>query len=63
MFVFFMILALVFLIAGGAGLFYTNTTLIIGNPNWVQGNITFGTFTVVGLATLIFLALFGSEIE
>ncbi len=63
MFLFFMILALILLIAGGSGLFYTNVNLAGGSHLWVCGNITFGTFTILGIATLIFMALFGSEIE
>jgi len=63
MFLFFMILALIFLIAGGIGLFYTNVNFGAGSHSWVFGNITYGTFTFVAIATLIFMALFGSEIE
>ena len=63
MFLFLIFVAMVFFIAGGVGLFYTHTTLVAGSPNWVQGNITYGTFTIVGLATIIFLVIFGSEIE
>ena len=63
MFIAFTILALIFLIAGVVGLFYTNTALIVGNPNWIQGNITFGTFTIIGLVAIVILTIFGSEIE
>jgi len=63
MFIFFMVLALIFLIAGGIGLFYTNVNLGAGSPIWMYGNISFGTFTTVGALTLIFMALFGSEID
>jgi hypothetical protein len=63
MFVFFMILALIFLIAGGVGLFYTNINLAAGSHLWIYGNITYGTFTVVGIATLIFMALFNAEFD
>ena len=63
MFLFFMILALVFLIAGGVGLFYTFTNLVSSDPVWVIGIIAFGTFTLVGVAVLIFLALFNQEFD
>jgi hypothetical protein len=63
MFLFFMILALIFLIVGGTGLFYTNFNFGFGSHYWVFGNLTFGTFTVVGIATLIFMALFNTEFE
>jgi len=63
MFIFFMILALIFLIAGGIGLFYTNLNFASGSHYWIYGNLTFGTFTIVGIATLIFMAIFNSEFE
>lgn len=58
-----MIFGFVLLVAGGVGLFVTNTNAVVGSLNWTQGNITFATFTVVGIGILIFLAIFGSEIE
>jgi hypothetical protein len=63
MFIFSMILALIFLIAGGIGLFYTNINLAAGSHLWMYGNITFGTFTIVGIATLIFMAIFNVEFD
>jgi len=63
MFIAFLILGLVFLIAGGVGLFYTNVNLEGGSHLWVIGNITFSTFTVVGLGVLIFMGLFNREFE
>ena len=57
------ILALIFLIAGGVGLFYTFVNLTSGDPLWVFGLITFGAFALVGLGVLVFLALFNTEIE
>ena len=63
MFLFFMILALVFLVAGGAGLFYTFVNLTSGDPLWVFGLIAFGTFALVGVAVLVFLAAFNQEFD
>jgi hypothetical protein len=63
MFLFFMIIALIFLIAGGVGLFYTFVNLVSSDPLWVFGLITFGTFAIVGLGVLVFLALFNTEFE
>ncbi|MFH1651472.1 MAG: hypothetical protein ABID87_05180 [Chloroflexota bacterium] len=63
MFLFFLFIALVLLIAGGAGLFVVNTTYIAGHTEWIMGNITSGVFTVLGLAIIVFLTLFSSEIE
>jgi hypothetical protein len=56
-------MALIFLIAGGIGLFYTNVNLGSGSTLWVFGNITFGVFTIVGIALIIFLALFNQEFD
>ena len=61
MLIFMMLLGLIFFIAGGAGLFYTNINLAFGNQYWILGNITFGTFMLVGIITLIFAALFNAE--
>ena len=63
MFIFFMILALIFLIAGGIGLFHTNINLVAGSNLWIYGNITFGTFTVVGIGILVFMGPFNTEFE
>lgn len=63
MFLFFMIMALLFLISGGIGLFYTFTNLVSSDPLWVFGLIAFGTFAVIGLAVLIFLAMFNQEFD
>ena len=63
MFVFFMIMALIFLIAGGIGLFHVNVNLGAGTNLWLYGNMIFGVFTVVGLALIIFLALFNQEFD
>jgi hypothetical protein len=63
MFLFFLILALVFLIAGGIGLFHVNVNLAAGADLWIYGNITFGVFTFVGIAVIIFLAVFNREFD
>lgn len=63
MFIAFLILGLVFLIAGGVGLFYTNVNLAAGSHLWIIGNITFSTFTVAGLGVLVFMGLFNREFE
>jgi hypothetical protein len=63
MFFFFMVFGLIFLIAGGIGLFYTNTNFVSGVPLWMFGNITFGTFVVLGVGILIFLAIFNAEFD
>jgi hypothetical protein len=63
MLLFFMIIALIFLIAGGIGLFHVNANLGAGTNLWIYGNITFGVFAFVGIALIIFLALFNQEFD
>jgi hypothetical protein len=61
--VLFLILALIFFIGGGAGLFYVNTALTAHSQIWVVGNIAFGVFVLVGVVILVFAALFNAEFE
>ena len=63
MFIFFLILALIFLISGGIGLFYTNINFVASSHYWIYGNLTFGTFTIVGIGIIIFMALYNTEFE
>ena len=53
----------VLLVAGGIGLFHVNVNLVAGSDLWIYGNITFGVFTIVGIATLIFMGLFNTEFD
>ena len=62
MFILFLIIALVLLVPGGIGLFYINLNFGAGSSMWIVGNLTFGTFTVLGIAIIIFMALFNTEI-
>ena len=63
MLILFLILALIFLIGGGVGLFYVNVYLPTGADLWVCGNIAFGVFAAVGIVILVFMALFNAEFE
>jgi hypothetical protein len=63
MLIFFLILALVFLVSGSVGLFYTNANLAAWTTLWVFGNLTFGTFAFFGLAIIIFMAIFNAEFD
>ncbi len=63
MFIFILILGLIFLIAGGIGLFHVNVNLVSGTDLWIYGNITFSVFALVGIMIIIFLALFNAEID
>ena len=63
MLILFLILALIFLIGGGVGLFYVNVNMVAGTDLWVCGNITFGVFLAVGIVIIIFMALFNTQFE
>jgi hypothetical protein len=63
MFVLFLILALIFLIGGGAGLFYVNVNLMSGTDLWICGNIAFGVFVAVGIMIIFFMALFNAQFD
>ena len=63
MFLLFMVIGLVFLIAGGFGLFMTNINMVVGSHTWIIGNITFSTFTVLGVLVLVFMAIFNTEFD
>lgn len=47
------IIGLIFFIAGGIGLLLTNNNLDSGDVQWILGNVTFGTFIVVGLVLIV----------
>ena len=63
MFIIVMLVGLIFLVAGGAGLFYTLANIPGGTDLWVVGLIAFGAFAVLGIAVLIFLAIFNTEFD
>jgi hypothetical protein len=63
MVILFLILALIFLIGGGVGLFYVNVNLVAGTNLWIYGNITFGVFLAVGIVIIIFMAIFNAQFE
>jgi len=63
MFLIIMIFGLIFLVSGGIGLFYTNTNIVAWSTLWVFGNLTFGTFTLLGVIIIFFLAFFNAELE
>jgi hypothetical protein len=58
-----LVVALIFLIGGGSGLFYVNTHIEAWSQLWWVGNIAFGTFALAGIVTCVFLALFNAEFE
>ncbi|MFC2071888.1 hypothetical protein ACFLUU_04120 [Chloroflexota bacterium] len=63
MFLYLLIIALIFVVAGGGGLIFTFINWDAGSTHWIQGIIIFGTFAAVGLVSLGFLIMFPEEIE
>ena len=55
------IIGLIFFLAGGIGLLLTNNNLDSGDIQWILGNVTFGTFTLVGLVLIVTMIVAGSE--
>jgi len=45
------------LVVGNAGLYISTFFLEWGSVGWVLGNIAFGTFSVIGLGTLIYILI------
>ncbi len=58
-----MIIGLLLLIAGVTGIFLTFINFTSGSPYWIQGNLTYGTFTAVGLTIIVLLTITGPEFE
>lgn len=53
----FTLVGLLLLVAGGIGLFLTYTNYPTGSLDWIEGNLTYGIFAVLGLATIIVITL------
>lgn len=56
-------LGIILLISGCIGLFIINLNYPMGDLIWIQGNLTYGVFTLFGLAITICLMLGGLEPE
>ena len=56
-------LGILLLISGGIGLFVINIHYPMGDLIWIQGNLTYGVFTLFGLAITICLMISGLEPE
>lgn len=63
MLIIFLILALIFLIGGGVGLFYVNVNLVPWSELWFCGNLAFGVFAAVGIVIVVFMAIFNAAYE
>ncbi len=56
-------IGILLLISGGIGLFITNLNYPAGDLTWIQGNLTYGVFTLIGLAITICFMVSGLEQE
>lgn len=56
-FIFFIIIGLLLLGAGGVGLFITYDNFSPATLDWIQGNLTYGIFVLLGLAIVIFATI------
>ena len=56
-------IGIILLISGGIGLFIVNLNYPAGDLLWMQGNLTYGIFTLIGLAVTISYMVSGLERE
>ncbi len=56
-------IGILLLISGSTGLFVINLNYPAGDLIWIQGNLTYGVFTLVGLAITISFMISGLEME
>ena len=56
-------IGILLLISGGTGLFVINLNYPAGDLIWIQGNLTYGVFALVGLAITISFMISGPETE
>ncbi|HEY51784.1 MAG TPA: hypothetical protein G4O20_08285 [Dehalococcoidia bacterium] len=56
-------IGILLLISGGIGLFVVNLNYSAGDLIWIQGNLTYGVFTLIGLAITISFTISGLETE
>ena len=57
----FTIVGLLLLVAGGIGLFLTYANFPPATLDWIEGNLTYGIFTILGLAVIIFTVMIPRE--
>ena len=56
-------IGILLLISGGIGLFIVNLNYPAGDLIWIQGNLTYGVFTLIGLGITISFMVSGLEQE
>jgi len=57
----FTIVGLALLAAGGVGLFLATTSYPPASLQWIEGILTYGVFTILGLATIILVTMVPRE--
>jgi hypothetical protein len=57
----FTIIGLILLVAGGVGLVITHTNYPSASLNWIEGNLTYGVFTLIGIAIIIIVTMIPKE--
>jgi len=61
MVILFSIVGLILLVAGGAGLVLTYANFPLATLDWIEGNLTYGVFTVLGIAVIILATMIPRE--
>ena len=54
-------IGIILLISGGTGLFIVNLNYSVGDLLWIQGNLTYGIFALIGLTVTISYMVSGLE--
>ncbi len=57
MVVLFTIVGLLLLVAGSFGLIITNANFTPATLDWIDGNLTYGVFTILGIASIILITM------
>ena len=57
MVIIFTIVGILLLVAGGIGLFLTYSNFPLATLDWINGNLTYGMFTVLGIAIIILVTI------
>ena len=61
MIILFAIVGLLLLVAGGIGLTLTYANFPLATLDWIEGNITYGIFVVLGLAIIALITVIPRE--
>ena len=53
----FTIVGIILLVAGGTGIVLTSVNYPVATLDWIEGILTFGVFTILGIAAIVILTL------